>query len=210
MLHIRTIEQLKECLFSDKVTGIFITPVQDFVKSGDIIKPENRSEYYLKLDDLHSINFQISENIIVFKGYNIKVDKRYVYHRPDNLPATFFFLKNGDLNTVQWFFHGHARRDHFLQPVSIDRKNDRMFTFQYSKSEDGFFEASYIIFDKGTKNCKGKVIDLMFRQRGVNINAKSAKTIFPAVTDISFEDCYDLSKRIITDDELLVYRMASI
>jgi len=209
MLHIKNIAQLKECLLSDKLTGLFITPVEEFVKSGDIIKYDNRAEYFYQLDDVSFIKFQISQNVIVFKGYCIKPEKHYVYHRLNNKPATLFYLKNGELNTTSWFINGSSVREHPMQPVMVEHCDGDYWKFQYAKTEDEFFEISYIIFDK-KKTGTLKILDMLVRYRGENLNLKHIKKRYPFIEDLTFEDCYDLSINIFTDDQITLMRMIDI
>lgn len=209
MILINTIEQLKECLLSVEKTGRFITPVQQFVQSGAIIKHETRNEYVYFLDDFQTIYFQLSEDLIVFKGFQIKPEKHYIMHRLDNLPCSLFYLKNGNLNTTSWYVNGIAVRDNPMQPVVVDRRDGDFWTFQYANTDDGFFEMSHIIFDKRKKG-NWRVIDMLARQRGENINFKTIKKQFPIVENITFEDCYDLSINIFTDDQITLMRMIDI
>lgn len=209
MLHIRNIAQLKECLFSDKQTGIFITPIQDFIKDGHISKLENRTEYCLDLGHNETLQFQVSENIITFKGYYTRPEKNIVHHRENNLPAAMSYFKNGEINTYRWFVNGISVRQHYLEPIETSRSTTGIWSFKYAKSDDGFLEISYIIYDKGGQG-KGRLIDMMLRQRGINISFKQAKKIYPFIENIGFDDCHDLSKRIFTDDEITVLRMIDI
>jgi hypothetical protein len=209
MLLINTIDQLKECLLSVEQTGRFVTPVKEFVKAGQIIKPENRNEYIYVLDDLHTIYFQLSEDLIVFKGFQIKPEKHYIFHRLDNLPCSLFYLKNGNLNTTSWYVNGIAVRDNPMQPVVVDRRDGDFWTFQYATSDDGCFEMSHIIYDKRKKG-EWRVMDMLARRRGQNMNFKEIKKQFPFVEDITFEDCYDLSKNIFTADQVTLMRMIDI
>lgn len=209
MLLITNIDDLKECLLSVEKTGRFVTPVQEFVKSGAIIKPENRNEYIYMLDDLHTVCFQLSGDIISFKGFQKKPEKHYIFHRLNNLPCSLFYLKNGNLNTTSWYVDGIAVRDNPMQPVVVDRRDGDYWTFQYATTDDRFFEMSHIIYDKRTKG-SWRVIDMLARQRGKNINFKEIKKLFPFVEDITFDDCYDLSKNIFTADQVTLMRMIDI
>lgn len=209
MLLINTIDELKDCLFSVEQTGRFITPVQEFVKSGEIIKPENRSEYIYVLDNLQTIHFQLSEDLIVFKGFHIKREKNYTLHRLNDLPATMFYLKNGMLNTTSWYVNSNAVRDNPMKPVLVDRREGDYWTFQYAGSNDGCFEMSHIIYDKRKKG-EWRVMDMLARRRGQNMNFKEIKKQFPFVESITFDDCYDLSTNIFTADQVTLMRMIDI
>lgn len=208
MLLITNIDELKECLIAVETTGRFVTPIQDFIKSGAITKPENRAEYIYFIDDLHSIHFQVNGDIIVFKGFYIKPEKHYTLHRLNNLPATMFY-RNGVLNTTSWCVNSIAVRDNPMQPVVVDRRDGDYWTFQYAKVDDGFFEISHIIYDKRKKG-EWRVMDMLARHRGQNINFKEIKKRYPFVEDITFEDCYDLSINIFTADQITLMRMVDI
>lgn len=209
MILITTIEDLKECLLSVEQTGRFITPLNDFVKSKAIVKPENRAEYIYALDDSQTIHFQVNQDIITFKGFNIKPEKHYKQHRLNNLPATMFYLKNGTLNTTTWFVDGVPVRDNPMQPVVVDRRDGDFWTFQYAKPDDGYFELSHIIYDNRKKN-EGRVMDMMLRKRQHQMSLKEIKKEFPFVDAITFEDCYDLSVNIFTADQVTLMRMIDI
>lgn len=207
MIKIETIDNLREALLSDHLTGAFHKPVKEFVKSKDIIRPENRDEYVLPLEDGQTLHFQLNQGFICFKGYYIQPEKHLVFHRLGNLPASLYYLGNGQLNTTSWFVNGHPQRDHSMQPVTVDRRSGNYWTFQYASTDDHFFEMSHIIYDT---TGKGRVIDMLARQKGSNISHKEIKVRFPFVADVSYEDCYDLSKNIFTDDQVTLLRMIDI
>lgn len=209
MILINNFSDLQSCLLSDTMTGRFVTPVSDFVKSGEITKVDNRAEFLYAIDDLHTINFQLNEDIITFKGYNIKEDNRLMFHRPNNLPATLYFLKNGKLNSTSWFVHGNSVREHPMQPIKVQHNMNSVTSFQYAQTNDHFFEMSHLIYDKSGKG-PGRLIDMMGRIKGVNVNCKQLKELFALTTDVTFDDCYDLSKNIFTDDQITLLRMIEI
>mgnify|MGYP006181853831 CR=1 FL=1 len=91
MLHIETIDQLKACLLSDTSTGLFITPVQTFVKSGELIKYENRAEYLYPLDEVTFIK-TTGQSALAFNGKELPGHNKH-YHK-DGFSSPVGKLKN--------------------------------------------------------------------------------------------------------------------
>jgi hypothetical protein len=214
MIEIKDIASLKEALTTDSQSGLFVKPLKEFIKEGIVMDSGTRPEYRYPLDeDANEILlFQVKKSVITFKSYMKKINENYQYHRSNDLPATITYNDNGYPFFYQWFIEGYKCRDNVMKPITVENNGDEFwhFKYQYDISETHLLAVANITYIHSKRQDKLRDIAIECNGTYIDYNLEKAKRMVPEIDDIKFEDCFDLSKNIFTEDYITVIEMANI
>jgi hypothetical protein len=182
---------------------------------------EESAVFCLKISDTCFIMLVYRHNTkqINFKEFHSD-DECTVVYRKESLPTTIHYDEKGNIKIKEWFYKIGWGRDNRFTPSKIDYmfklhkiKNLHMFTYsRVNKKEmdkdlnyNNVF-INYIIYNTAIDS----VIDASFHYCGKKLNLREMSEHFPNLVNMNLDDCYDMSKRIFTDDLVILVDMMNI
>lgn len=201
MIIIKDKDTLIKALFSIDEQGIF-KDINYFLDEKII---RHVSAYYeYKINDSESINFDIKKNkitSITFVQFN---SNKILIHRSNDLPAVIDFEKSGEILLEQWFFNGNPWRENIFKPTSIEKSGESDYVFSYRIDKNSIISVSYILIKNHI------LIDGQFIINNNKVGLAALKQLIPDLTEITLNDCYDLSENIFTPELVNLYKMLYI
>lgn len=207
------IDKDDECIIFKNTPYAMVNEQFFVIEDGD-----DSSVFSLNLNDSFiNIYYNHRTKQIDFKEFYSDSELTTVY-RPNSLPTSVHYDQSGNIMIEEWFYKTAWARDNRFSPTKIDynfkkRKDVHMFT--YSRVNKKEFDkdvkynnvyVSYIIYSVSMDS----VIDASFYFCGKKLNIREMSAHFPNLIDITLEDCFDLEKRIFTDDLVTIVDMMNI
>lgn len=162
------------------------------------IKNNENFQFHYFFEHNKAMFIEVEEKVIikiVFFKCNNKME--YKEFRDNDLPTILKFDKDLNKTYFIWKSENELKRANQLKPITISFNKDYNI-FSYIRPEKSNIYPSYIIYNK----IEDKIDDIIIRFYNKDLNIKNVQEEFPDIINATEEDCYDLSKKILTNDIL--------
>jgi len=153
--------------------------------------------YKNTLEDKKIIELTIYNNIIIEKNFYLIENGKNICYRENEKPTEIIYNYDGSISYESWKKGLFYFRSNYLTPTSISYKENVMI-FVYTNSENKKISISDIIYDKNKKT----IISCSMKIFNKKLDLFDVIKEFPNILETNEEDCFDLSKRILTKDIL--------
>lgn len=202
MIFIENVSDLFLLVDNDESSHFLVDPnnlINDIFLCEHIKSDKQIYKFFYKndLQEKKFIELTIDNNLIIEKNFYLIENGKNICYRSNDRPTNLIYNCNGTLSNESWRKGLIYFRINHLAPTSISYK-ENVIIFIYSNYDKKKISISNIIYHKKTK----KIISFSIKIFNKKIYLSDLKKEFPHIVEITKEDCYDLSKRILTKEIL--------
>lgn len=199
MLIIKNIKDLDK-LINTNESAYFEINTDSLVnpKIFDLFDTTKKLSFKYLFKEKHAMIIEVENKVIRKINFTRKSeDGLYKSFRENDLPTILYFDKYLKKTEFTWKNGNELIRSNQFKPISIIFKKEYDI-FSYVKPKNSEIYPSYINFSK----INNKISGCVFRFYDKEFNITNIEKEFPNIFNATEEDCYDLSKNILTKEIL--------